>query len=100
MSHAEPLHHTQYPRQESNLICDLRKVACEPAHSEDIQLRQQWKAPGVEQERDVSIHAGVAEQAVDAAATVPAGHGAAIPAQRMRSVLGEVAIFFHRERPS
>jgi hypothetical protein len=26
----------QYPRQESNLIYDLRKVACEPAHSEDI----------------------------------------------------------------
>jgi hypothetical protein len=26
----------QYPRQESNLICDLRKVACEPAHSEDV----------------------------------------------------------------
>src|SRR5262249_37000572 len=27
---------SQYPRQESNLICDLRKVACGPAHSEDV----------------------------------------------------------------
>jgi hypothetical protein len=27
---------SQYPRQESNLICDLRIVACAPAHSEDI----------------------------------------------------------------
>jgi hypothetical protein len=32
----------QYPRQESNLICDLRKVACEPAHSEDVHLPLQW----------------------------------------------------------
>ena len=28
----------QHPRQESNLIYDLRKVVCEPAHSEDSSL--------------------------------------------------------------
>ena len=32
----------QHPRQESNLICDLRKVACEPAHSEDVHVPFQW----------------------------------------------------------
>ncbi len=26
----------QCPRQESNLVCDLRRVACVPAHSEDV----------------------------------------------------------------
>lgn len=26
----------QCPRQESNLVCDLRKVACDPAHPEDV----------------------------------------------------------------
>jgi hypothetical protein len=28
----------QCPRQESNLVCDLRGVACDPAHSEDVLL--------------------------------------------------------------
>jgi hypothetical protein len=32
---------SQYPRQESNLIYDLRKVACGPAHSEDVLVIQQ-----------------------------------------------------------
>jgi hypothetical protein len=31
----------QYPRQESNLICDLRKVACGRAHSEDVVAENQ-----------------------------------------------------------
>jgi len=27
--------HIQCPRQESNLVCNLRRVACDPAHSKD-----------------------------------------------------------------
>ncbi len=27
--------HAQCPRQESNLVCNLRRVACDPAHSKD-----------------------------------------------------------------
>lgn len=27
--------HAECPRQESNLVCDLRRVACDPAHSKD-----------------------------------------------------------------
>ena len=45
----------QYPRQESNLICDLRKVTCEPAHSEDIGLEQH---PGQESNLDLPFRRG------------------------------------------
>ena len=37
----------QHPRQESNLIYDLRKVACGPAHSEDI-VPPAVPRPGIE----------------------------------------------------
>ena len=55
-SHAAPLHHThrltrQHPRQESNLICDLRKVACGPAHSEDVIHREPVGDRGIEPRR-------------------------------------------------
>ena len=31
----------QYPRQESNLIPDLRKVVCDPPHPEDVNQKSE-----------------------------------------------------------
>src|SRR5262245_34342326 len=79
----------QYPRQESNLICDLRKVACGPAHSKDVQ-NQPVPRPGVEpgprpsESRMMSVSPPGQQQAVTREGLEPSrpfGHQALNPAR-------------------